>query len=89
MKYKYYRIKEKYRDYKGERFFRYHPEDEDVLQVCFHYGKVKRGKAHCIGIYRIARLSFLSNYKGMSYVERIPKSEFMKHFNIIVKSLKP
>ena len=89
MSYKYYRIKEKYQGYKGERFFQYDPEYDNVLQVCLHIGQVKKGRAHCYGIYRIARISFLANYKGMSYVERIPKSEFKKQFKLIVKLLKP
>ncbi|RLD57082.1 MAG: hypothetical protein DRI97_06150 [Bacteroidetes bacterium] len=89
MSYKYYRVKKKYLGYRGERYFQFDPDNDYAIQICIHQGRVKKGRAHTYGIYRISRNTFLANYKGMGMVERIPKSEFKKHFILMIKVLKP
>lgn len=85
MKYRYYRVKQKRTAYRGSRFFRYDPDQDHVLQICVYPGKVKKGRAHTWGVYLISRTSFLTNYKGMDYLEKIPKSEFKKQFKALIK----
>jgi hypothetical protein len=48
-------------DYKGDRYFRFNPMAEKVIQVCVHPGEEKKGKSNTFGIYLIHRLTFLSN----------------------------
>ena len=89
MSYQYFRVTKKWRHYKGERYFRFDPYKDHVLQVCVGQGQKKKGRSNTIGLYEIARVTFLSNYFGMNMVESIPKSEFKKMFNKIYLKLKP
>lgn len=84
----YFRITEKHKQYKGECFFKFDIHSEDVLVVRFIKSTEQgKGRANSIGVYLIARLTFLSNYLTMNYVEPSSKKEFDKKFTTILKLL--
>jgi hypothetical protein len=74
-------------DYKGDRYFRFNPMAEKVIQVCVHPGEEKKGKSNTFGIYLIHRLTFLSNYFNF-YIEPCSKKEYEKNFNKVIEMLK-
>lgn len=90
MKHQYYKVKKDRQDYKGNRYFKFSPDSEKVIQVCVHPGEEKKGRTNSYGVYLIHRLTFLTNYfLGFeSYVELCTKKEYEKAFNQIVEALK-
>lgn len=84
----FYQIVKDRRDFKGERYFRFNPLTNSVVQICINQGEDKKGRAHVFGVYTIHRLTFLSNYFNMGYCEQIPRAEFNNQFKKIVNQLK-
>jgi hypothetical protein len=84
----YYKVKKKYRDYKGRRLFKFNPVKEKVLQICISFGERKTGRANLVGIYTISRVTFLSNYRAIEYTEKCTKREFDNAFKRILEKLK-
>lgn len=77
----FFRVKADRQEYLGERYFRYNVISEKVIQVCLGVGQIKKGKSNNIGIYMIHKMSFVSNYLSMNYVEIIPKKTYDKMFS--------
>lgn len=88
MKDEYYRVIKDRQDYKGEKYFRFNPASEKVVQICFNMGDIKKGRTNSFGVYMIHRLTFLSNYYAYRYVESISKKLFDSKFQEIIKMLK-
>jgi len=68
-------------DHKGERYFKMNetidfPNDEVVIQVCVSPGKAKVGRANCIGVYIIKRLTLLSNYAFSNDLQKCSEKEY-------------
>lgn len=84
----YFRIKDERKDYLGDRYFRMNLTSDTVTTI--HMGGVdtKRGKSNNIGVYFISKMTFVSNYMAMNYIEPITKNEWNKHFEKIVKMLR-
>lgn len=76
-------------EFLGERYFQFNWESEKVVQVCFSIGDIKRGKSHTFGIYLITKMSFVSNYFAMNYVEPCTKAEYKKQFDKVLQMLQP
>lgn len=83
----YYKIKKNKRDYMGDRYFRFNPMAEKVLQICVRAGLEKKGRPNMCGIYLIHRLTFIANYLHF-YAKPCTKVEFDKQFETVVKLLK-
>lgn len=86
----FFRVKESKREYFGNRWFRYNSDDDKVIQICIMPGDmvVKSGKHSSIGIYVMGKLSFMSNYYAMGYVDVISKEEYESAFNKIFTILR-
>lgn len=82
----YYKIVEKHKEYKGERYFKFNPYKEHILQVCVSSGKNKKGKSNTVGIYEIARTTFISNYLNL-FVEKTTKDDFDNNLNDLYNKL--
>lgn len=83
----YLKIKQESISYKGLRFFRFINEHQHVLQVCLETNnETKRGKGHYIGIYKISRVTFFSNYFPNSVVES-NEQEFNKAVDLAMDLL--
>lgn len=85
---KYFKINPTRHEYLGERYFRFDPDSEKVVQVCLTVGEVKKGKSNTFGIYLIGRMTFFSNYYAMNYAIECTKKEYDKHFNKVLFMLK-
>lgn len=83
-KYQYYKVKKERQEYLGCRVFKVNFSFEEITQVCFSMGEVKKGKSNTPGIYFIHRLTFFSNYFSMGYVEPITKKEYEKYFKKVL-----
>lgn len=84
----YYRISPKRKEYIGECFFKFDYNSECVVQIRFKASDERgRGKSNNIGIYMIARITFLSNYFAPGYIEPSNKKEFDKKFTTILNLL--
>jgi len=86
MKITYYKIKTEHFNYKGDRYFKFDPSSEHVLQVCFNQGCKKGGRSNAIGVYEISRVTFLNNYYN-DYAEKSTKREFEKKFFKTINNL--
>ena len=84
----YYRVGDARIGYLGERYFKFNPTTNKVIQVCANVGEVKKGKGNTFGVYLIHKLTFFSNYLAMGYVMQITKEEYEFHFNRIFEMLK-
>lgn len=83
----YYKIKPENIQYKGLRLFRFQPDHQYVIQVCLETNnETKRGKGHYIGIYKISRVTFFSNYFPNSIIESTA-SEFNKAIDLAMDIL--
>lgn len=89
MKTQYYKIQAKYRQYKGERYFRFEINSDHVIQVCVSEGEIKKGKGHSMGVVIIHANTLLSNYMAPGYLETCSKNKYERAFNKTVKLLKP
>jgi len=84
----YYKVTPKKEHFCGTRFFKFDLDSESVLQVCFKPSfEIRRGKSNNLGAYVISRMTFLSNWFAMNYVEPITKKEFDEKYNEIFKLL--
>ena len=84
----YYKICSDRIQYKGERYFRFNYNHDTVIQVCVNPGnELKRGRANTICVYVVNKMTLLSNYLSMNYVEICTKKEYEKQFNHVVKLL--
>jgi len=88
MKDVYYRVIKERRDYKGDRYFKFNPMSDKVVQVCVNHGEDKRGRTNSFGICLIHRMTLLANYLSIGYVESCTKAEYDKNFNKVLKMLK-
>ncbi len=73
----------KYTGNKGERYFKMDneinfPDKEKVIQVCLSPGTAKKGRANCIGVYVIRRLTLLSNYAFSAQLTKCTKGDYDK-----------
>lgn len=83
----YFKIRKEHIQYKGERYFRFNHHSEKTVQVCLFSGEEKKGKSNTFGTYLIHRLTFLSNYLAINYVEPCSKKEYQIKFNKAIKML--
>ena len=83
---KYYAIKIEKREYKGIRLFKFDPFKDHVLQICVEAGKTKKGKSNTVGIYEIARTTFITNYLTSCVIE-IKKEEFDLQMKLMFEKL--
>jgi hypothetical protein len=84
----YYKVTERKEQFAGQRYFKFDMDSESVLQVCYKPSfEVRRGKSNNIGAYVISRMTFLSNWFAMNYVEPITKAQFDKKYNEMFKML--
>lgn len=81
MSWQYFKVKADRVEYLGERYFKFDVQSEKVVQVCMSVGDVKKGKSNTFGTYLIHRMTFLTNYMAMGYVEAITKKQYDKMFN--------
>lgn len=86
-RFQYYRVQKSRREYKGERYFRYHPNHEQVTQVCVYPGEVKKGRGNLTGVYLMDRGGFVMNWMAPPYLEPITKSTYDKNFNKVISFL--
>lgn len=80
----------KYDGNKGLRYFKLDngidfPDSEMVIQVCVSPGKAKKGRANCIGIYVIRRLTLLGNYAFSAQLKPTTKREYSAAFKKVLK----
>lgn len=80
----YYVVKKSKREYKGYRYFYFNSDSEKVIQVTINCGEQKKGRPAMFGVGMIHRLSFLTNYLSMGYVEKCSKKMYDKHFDMVV-----
>lgn len=82
----------KYSGNKGERYFKMDneinfPDNEKVIQVCVSPGSAKKGRANCIGVYVIRRLTLLSNYAFSAQLNKCSKKEYTAALNKVLKMI--
>lgn len=87
MENQFYQVVGSRRDYKGERYFKFNPAADSVVQVCFSTGDDKKGRANTVGVYLIHRLTFLTNYFAHNYVELITEKQYIKKLNQVIEKL--
>lgn len=81
-------IKDK-NDYLGERYFKINWYTDRCVQVCVKNGSVRRrGKGNQIGVYMIGKLTILSNYLGMNYLEPTTKRQFQNKLDHVIKMIR-
>lgn len=84
----YLKVKKDKQAYLGVKYFKFNFSEERVIQVCCHPGElVRRGRTNAIGIYTVSKMTLLSNYLGMSYLENCTKKEYENKFEEVVKIL--
>jgi hypothetical protein len=83
---KYYKIKSDKVHYKGDKYFRFDPLEDHVIQVCVEKDSNLKGKVHAKGVYEISRTTFLTNYYQF-YIEISNRKVFEDNFFKAVKSL--
>lgn len=85
----YFRVKKERREYKGDRYFKVDYETDKVIQICLSGGEEgRKGRSKNLGIYMINKVSFFTNYLGLSYAEKSTKREFDRKFELACKILK-
>lgn len=81
----YYKVVKDRAHYIGIKYFAVATDSDTVIQVCNCAGvELRRGRTNAVGLYTLTKLSFLSNYLAMGYVEIIPKKEFISEMNKII-----
>jgi hypothetical protein len=86
----FYKTRKERREYHGERYFQLAFDSETVLQVCVSPStEMRRGRSNNIGVYIISRLTFVSNYFAMDYVEPCTRKVFVSQYNKITEMLRP
>jgi hypothetical protein len=80
----------KYNGNKGERYFRLNnevnfPDNEMIIQVCVSPGTAKKGRANCIGVYVIRRITLLANYAFSAQLKRCTKREYTTALKKVLK----
>jgi hypothetical protein len=88
MEHQYFRIRKDRQDYKGQRYFKFDPMSEKVVQICVSSGEEKKGRTNSFGVYLIHRLTFFANYLALKYAEPCEKEEYEEEFERIVKMLR-
>jgi hypothetical protein len=83
----YFKIVSNKREWLGVRYFRFNMNSDKTIQVCTSVGETKKGKSNTFGVYLISRLTFMTNYYSMGYVEVITKREFDKQFKNVIDML--
>ena len=85
----YLKVRKERQDWLGIRYFRLDWSSDKTLQICLSNGaEIKRGRGNNIGVYLISKMTLLSNYMAMDYVQPCTKREFENRFDKIVKLLK-
>ena len=89
MKASYYQVVKPKRWYKGERYFKFIPTKDSVVQILVSAGDKKKGRTACKGVYLISRTTFLCNYNLHKYscVEEITMEQFYAQYDRIQKKL--
>lgn len=82
----------KYQGNKGLRYFKMNdtidfPNNEVVIQVCVSPGTAKKGRANCIGVYVIRRLTLLANYAFSAQLKECSKREYNLALKKILKQI--
>jgi hypothetical protein len=86
--FEFYKVKDEQINWKGERYFKFQWNSNNVLQVCLEINnETKRGKGHYVGIYKISRLTMFSNWYP-NYVVPCQELEFNEAFEKAIKLLK-
>ena len=86
--FEFYKIKSDKVNWRGERYFKFRWNSNEVLQVCLEINNdTKRGKGHYVGIYKISRVSLFTNWYPQ-YVEICSENEFNIAFEKAVTLLK-
>jgi len=85
--FEFYKIKSDMASWRGQRFFKFKNDSKDVLQVCLEINNdIKKGKGHYVGVYKISRVTFFSNWFP-NYIESSSESEFNEAFERAIKIL--
>lgn len=87
MNIEYYKIIKPRYEYLGIRYFKVDLRSESVIQIVELPGEPKKGRANALGIYLIARNTFISNYYSVGYAERCTKDQYNKAFQRTIKIL--
>jgi hypothetical protein len=88
VKFQYYKITPVRKEYLGIRYFKFEPNVQEVIQVCYTPGDTKKGRSNTPGITVISSITFFSNYLTAGYCTLCSKAEYDKHFDTVVKLLK-
>ncbi|HII94853.1 MAG TPA: hypothetical protein HA367_03845 [Candidatus Methanofastidiosum sp.] len=83
----YYVIKSEYHANKGERYFKFDPAKNSVLQIIVSTGEKKTGRPNLKGTYLTSRMAFLGNYIQYDYVKPITEDAFYKQLDKMYKKL--
>jgi hypothetical protein len=74
--FEYYKVKQKVIAQRGDRYFKFKWNSDHVLQICLEINnEVKKGKGHYVGIYKISRITMMSNWYP-NCVESCTEQEF-------------
>lgn len=84
----YYKVVAGKTDWLGIRFFRFNPNCDHTVQAVLFEGDVKKGRSNSFGVYLISRVTFLTNYMAMGYVQPCLKAEYNRSFDKIIGFLK-
>jgi len=82
----YYKIDPAKVHYKGDKYFKFEHLQDHVIQVCCKKPDDLKGRVHAVGVYKITRQSFLSNYFRYCTVPS-SKEEFESKFFDAVETL--
>lgn len=83
----YFRVKEKYINHCGDKYFSLLNGSERVVVICFSYGNTKQGKNISFGMYTISKSSFDVYYNRMKHLEYISFNQFKSATRLMVNKL--
>ena len=84
----YFRVKKQYHECRGEKYFCHYEFSDKVVQICFSYGNMKKGRTNSVGIYTIHLTSFMNSYNQGKYLEYVTPSQFKSAFRLMTSQLK-
>lgn len=86
--FEYFKIKADRIENRGERYFKMKFGSNHVMQICLDdKTNTKRGRGHYIGIYKITRVTFFSNWYPI-WIESCEENEYNEAFEKAVLFLK-
>lgn len=85
----YYRVRDEYMSFYGERYFKVDYDNYKVINVCINGGEIKKGRPYMYGAYNISYSSFTSNYfwdKG-KYMQEITVEIFEEKYKEVIQKM--